>query len=93
MKAIAFRGVPHSGSDSAWWANFAANALKVARIGTSTNTALVADPMKDSTTLTNIPKRFVDRGRDLMIYTFSETQKLHGIVVCFASEAGARRGC
>jgi hypothetical protein len=56
-------------------------------------TALVADLMKDSTTLTNVSKQFVDRGRDLMIYTFSETQKLHGVVVCYASEAGARRGC
>ncbi|SLM40558.1 Tetratricopeptide-like helical domain [Lasallia pustulata] len=80
-KAIAFLGVPHKGSDSAWWATFAANALKGASIGTSTNTALVADLKKDSTTLTNISKQFVDRARDLIIYTFYETEVLFGVVV------------
>ncbi|KAA6409764.1 MAG: kinesin light chain 1 [Lasallia pustulata] len=80
-KAVAFLGVPHKGSDSAWWAAFAANALKGASIGTSTNTALVADLKKDSTTLTNISKQFVDRARDLIIYTFYETEVLFGVVV------------
>ena len=84
-KAIAFLGVPHKGSDSAWWATFAANALKGASIGTSTNTALVADLKKDSTTLTNISKQFVDRAWDLIIYTFYETEVLFGVVVCFDS--------
>ena len=83
-KAIAFMGVPHKGSDSAWWANFAANALKGASGGTSTNTALVADLRKDSTTLTNISKQFVDRTARLQIYSFYETQKLYGVVVYLA---------
>ncbi|SLM37180.1 Tetratricopeptide-like helical domain [Lasallia pustulata] len=89
-KAIAFLGVPHKGSDSAWWATFAANALKGASIGTSTNTALVADLKKDSTTLSNISKQFVDRARDLIIYTFYETEVLFGVVV--VDERSARIG-
>ncbi|MCJ1309721.1 hypothetical protein MMC25_003381 [Agyrium rufum] len=89
-KAIAFLGVPHKGSDSAGWATFAANALKAASIGTSTNTALVADLKRDSTTLTNISKQFVDRARDLVIYTFYETQKISGVLV--VDELSARIG-
>lgn len=80
-KAIIFLGVPHKGSGSAWWGNFAANALKAASIGRATNTALVADLRRDSETLTNISKQFVHRGRDLKIYSFYETQKLGGVVV------------
>lgn len=80
-KAIAFLGVPHKGSDSAWWANFAANALKGASIGLSTNNALVADLRKDSSVLSNISKQFIDRGRDLTIYTFYERLRLHGVLV------------
>ena len=82
--AIAFIGVPHKGSDSAWWATFAANALKGASLGTSTNTALVADLKKDSSTLTSVSKQFVDRTAQLQIYTFYETQKLYGVVVNLA---------
>ena len=84
-KAIAFLGVPHKGSDSAWWANFTASALKAASIGTSTNTALVADLRKDCSTLTNISKQFVDRTTGLKLYTFFERQKLFGVVVCHVS--------
>ena len=80
-KAIAFLGVPHKGSDSAWWANFAANALKGASIRLSTNNALVADLRMDSSVLSNISKQFVDRGKDLTIYTFYERLRLHGVLV------------
>ena len=51
-KAIAFLAVPHKGSGTAWWGNFAANVLKSASIGLSTNAALVADRRKDSSALT-----------------------------------------
>ena len=80
-KAIAFLGVPHKGSDSAWWANFAANALKAASIGFTTNNALVADLKKDSSALSTISKQFIDRGKDLRIYTFYERLKLSGFLV------------
>ncbi|KAI9889405.1 MAG: hypothetical protein M1814_005341 [Vezdaea aestivalis] len=89
-KAIAFLGVPHKGSDSAWWANFAACALKASSIGLSTNTTLVADLKKDSSTLNDIQNQFIDRTQDLKIYTFYEKQKLFGVVV--VDELSARMG-
>ncbi|MCJ1309858.1 hypothetical protein MMC25_003519 [Agyrium rufum] len=89
-KAIAFLGVPHRGSGSAFWANFAGCALKAASVGITTNTALVADLRKDSTTLTNISKQFVERGQNLIVYTFYETQKLAGVLV--VDENSARIG-
>ena len=81
-RAIAFLGVPHRGSDSAWWAGFAANLLKNASIGTSTNIALLSDLEKGSTTLANISQQFVDRTQDMIIYTFYETERLRGVMVC-----------
>ena len=81
-RGIAFMGVPHQGSDSARWASFGANLLKSASMGTSTNTALVSNLVKGSTTLANISNQFVDRARDMMIYTFYETKRLNGVMVC-----------
>jgi Putative serine esterase (DUF676) len=81
-KGIAFLGVPHRGADAAWWFNFAASSLKGATLGMSTHTALVKDLQKASPTLATISKQFVDRGKSLKIYTFYETRKLSGVVVC-----------
>ena len=91
IKAIAFLGVPHKGSDSAWWATFAANALKGGSFGSLTNTALVADLRKDSTSLINISKQFVDRARNLTVYTFFETRKLSGVLVRAKSNSWSPR--
>lgn len=81
-KGIAFLGVPHQGSDIAWWAGFAAKLLRNASIGTSTNVALLSDLEKGSTTLANISNQFVDRASNLIIYTFYETEKLNKVMVC-----------
>jgi hypothetical protein len=81
-KAIAFLGVPHRGADAAWWFGFAASSLKGVTLGVSTHTALVKDLQKASPTLATISKQFVNRGKSLKIYTFYETRKLSGIVVC-----------
>ena len=80
-KAIAFLGVPHRGSDAAWWATFAANAVKVGTAGVSTNTTLVADLRKNSTTLKDISKQFVDRAMKLTIYSFYENKTIFGVLV------------
>lgn len=80
-KAISFLGVPHSGLSSAWWASVAAQILKAANIGLATNSALVDNLKKDSTALIRILKQFVDRGKDLVIYTFYETRRISGILV------------
>jgi hypothetical protein len=87
-RGIAFLGVPHKGSGAAWWASFAANALKAAGAGTTTNTSLVSDLRRDSITLTDISKQFISRTAGLQIYSFYETQKLFGVVVCRSSEIG-----
>ena len=83
-KAIAFLGVPHKGSDSAWWASFAVYALKGATMSTSTNSALVSNLRKDSAVLVDISNSFVPRTTGLVIYTFYETRRLSnpGPVVC-----------
>ena len=80
-KAIAFLAVPHKGSGTAWWGNFAANALKGASIGLSTNTALVADLKKNSSALTDIQKQSIERIKHLNMYTFYEMLKVHGVLV------------
>ena len=80
-EGVAFLGVPHAGSSSASCADFAANVLKTASLGRSTNTALVSDLRKDSGTLSNITTDSVDRLRDLKIYTLFERKRYHGILV------------
>ena len=80
-KGIAFLGVPHRGSDSAWWATFAARALKTATGGTATNTLLVSKVRKGSTTLMDISIQFLARTKGLQIYTSFETRKLDGSLV------------
>ncbi len=73
--------MPHQGSDSARWTSFAANLLKSASIGISAKTVFVSKLVKGSTTLANISNEFVDRARDMIIYTFYETIKLNGVMV------------
>ena len=81
-RGIAFLGVPHRGSDIAWWAGFAAKLLRNASIGTSTNVALLSNLEKGSATLANISSQFVDRALNLIIYTFYETEKLNKVMAC-----------
>lgn len=78
-RAIAFLGVPHRGSKTADYTSILANALKVASVGTSTNTALLAGLKKNSPMLEDISKQFVERGKDLKIYTFYEIKKMLGM--------------
>ena len=87
-KAIAFLAVPHKGSGTAWWGNFAANVLKGASIGLSTNSALVADLRKDSGALTDMQKQSIERIQHLKMYTFYETLKLQGVLVGICFEVG-----
>ena len=80
-RGIAFLGVPHRGSDIAWWAGFAAKLLKHASVGTTTDATLLSDLEKGSPTLANISNQFVDRARNMIIYTFYETEKLNKVMV------------
>lgn len=54
-------------------------------MGAVTNTALVDDLRRDSTALINISNLFVSRGKDLITYTFFETQKVSGVLVRICS--------
>ena len=80
-KATAFLAVPHKGSCTAWWGDFAANVLKSASIGLSTNAALVADLRKDSSALTDIQKQSIERIQNFKMYTFYETLTLQSVLV------------
>lgn len=81
VHGIAFMGTPHRGSDLAYWTTYLANILRVAQFGTATNSRLLADLQKNSRTLADISKQFVERGRDLNILTFFEQELYHGILV------------
>ena len=78
-RAIAFMGVPHRGSSSAAWGTLLGNILKYASLGTSTNTGIVADLEKDSSTLMAISSQFKDRAKDLIVYSFYETEMMRGM--------------
>ena len=80
-KAIAFLVVPHRGSGTAWWGTFATNVLKGASIVLSTESALVADLIKDSGALTDMQKQSIEEIQHLKMYTFYETLKLQGVLV------------
>ena len=75
-KAVIFMGTPHRGTDLAALANFAARAPRAFQIGTATNTSLLSDLRKNSNTLTQISKQFVERGSTLEIRTFYETKRM-----------------
>lgn len=90
-RAIVFLGVPHNGIDSSYWATLGRYTLKGARLGRFANTALMADLQKNSKMLIDISKQFVHRGKDLKIYTFYETQRLRGVVVCTLSDSNCVR--
>ena len=89
-KAIAFLAVPHRGSGIARWATTAANVLRAGTAGVSTNTAVLAELRNDSITLTDVSNQFIDRARDLKIYTFYELEKISGILV---GDEGASHDC
>ena len=76
-----FFGVPHRGAETAYWANFGANVIKVAFFG-RTNTNFVAALQRNSRTFADISQQFVERGASLMIRTFYETETLYNQLVC-----------
>ena len=76
-----FFGVPHRGAESAYWATFGANVIKVAFLG-RTNTNFVAALQRNSRTFADISQQFVERGASLMIRTFYETEMLYNQLVC-----------
>ena len=73
-------GVPHRGSDVAYWANFAANVLNASQLGANAN--FVRSLQKNSNAFSDISHQFIERAANLRkIYTFYELEKLHNILV------------
>ncbi|KAI9766209.1 MAG: hypothetical protein M1839_005011 [Geoglossum umbratile] len=76
VRGLVFFGVPHRGSDIAYWGTFAANLLKVTQLGFGTNNSFVEALRRNSATFADISRQFIERGANLPIRTFFETEKL-----------------
>ena len=76
VQGSVFFGVPHRGSDVAYWATFAATLLKYGQIGFGTNVTYVASLQRNSQTFADISQQFVERSSNISIRTFYETEKM-----------------
>ncbi|KAI9740439.1 MAG: hypothetical protein M1834_005019 [Cirrosporium novae-zelandiae] len=81
VKACIFFGVPHRGADIAYWGRFVANLLDYGQLGLKVNKNLIDALVKNSPTLANISRQFVERGTQLQIRTFFETEKMGNQVI------------
>ena len=80
VSAMVLFGVPHRGSNVAFWANFAANILSASQVGANPN--FVHSLQRNSKAFSDISRQFIERAADLKkIYTFYELEKLHNILV------------
>lgn len=77
IHSVCFFGVPHRGSDSAYWGYFAARLLEFGQLGFGTNSTYVSALRRNSTTFANISQQFIDRGSMLYtIRTYYETERM-----------------
>lgn len=74
--AAVFLGVPHRGSDLAYWADFAARLLQFGQLGFRGNPTFVAALQRNTPTFQNISAQFVERAASLSIRTFYETERM-----------------
>ncbi|CZR66344.1 uncharacterized protein PAC_16245 [Phialocephala subalpina] len=81
VRGVIFFGVPHRGSDVAYWGTFAANLLETIQLGFGTNSNFVKDLQRNSETLANISEQFFPLGDKLKIRTFYETERLLNRVI------------
>ena len=81
VRGSVFFAVPHRGADLVYWKNFAANILKVVQLGFGTNTNFVEPLQKNSAILAEISQQFIERGADIQIRTFYETDKIKNFLV------------
>lgn len=85
VRGSVFFGVPHRGSDVAYWGLYAANLLKYAQLGFGTNTKFVEALDRNSHEFADICDQFIERGANLKIRTFYETEKMgNQLVRCTA---------
>jgi hypothetical protein len=77
VHAAVFFGVPHRGSDCAYWAYFAARLLEFGQLGFRTNSNYVSALRRNSKTFADISQQFIDRGSMFhTIRTYYETEKM-----------------
>ncbi|KAK6440972.1 RAS2 protein [Oleoguttula sp. CCFEE 5521] len=77
VHSAVFFGVPHRGSDIAFWAYFAGKLLEPALLGFVTNTRHVSALRRNSKTFADISQQFIDRGAMLkVIRTYYESEKM-----------------
>lgn len=81
VRALVLFGVPHRGSDLAYWSTFAARLLNTVQLGLRTNTSFVEALTRNSQTFTDISQSFIERAAPLKIRTFYETEKLYGNLI------------
>jgi hypothetical protein len=78
---VLFFGVPHRGSDVAFWADFPVKITKYASIGFRGNDKFLDALKRDSKDWRELSESFVERGADLRIRTFYETEKIGNLLV------------
>lgn len=81
IRGLVFFGVPHRGSDAAVWVTFAANLLVYAQLGFGTNPNFVKALQSNSQTFADISQQFIERGANVAIRTFYETNKMGNRIV------------
>ncbi len=81
VRGILFFGVPHRGSEAAYWGSFVANIMAITQLGFRVNTRFVDALRKNSKSFSDILRQFVEPGSRLNIRSFYETEKLFGQLV------------
>ena len=81
VQALVFFGVPHRGSDLAYWSTYAARLMSTVQLGLGTNKSFVEALTRNSQTFADISQSFIERAASLKIRTFYETERLYGYLV------------
>jgi len=80
-KAFVFLGVPHKGSDFAFWYTSVIELSEFAQLGFRGNPKFAAALRTNSEKFANISYQSVERLHDIDIRTFYESDKLHNQLV------------
>jgi hypothetical protein len=81
VRGIVFFGVPHRGSEVAYWGSFVANIMAITQLGFRSNTKFIDALRRNSKQFSDISQQFVEPGSRLNIRSFYETEKLYGQLV------------